>query len=100
MGAVTAIMAYGSEAQKQLAARKVLGGDKPAICITEPAAGSRSDERRVGEEWVSRLRSWWWPYDYTNKHIADLPSLRTIIHHSTCTFQSYTIVFRQHHEYN
>src|SRR3546814_17903058 len=44
MGAVTAIMAYGSEAQKQLAARQVLSGDKPAICITEPAAGSAASE--------------------------------------------------------
>src|SRR3546814_7877165 len=37
-------MAYGSEAQKQLAARQVLSGDKPAICITEPAAGSAASE--------------------------------------------------------
>src|SRR3546814_15440378 len=44
MGAVTAIMAYGSEAQKQLPARQVLGGDKPAICITKPAAGSAASE--------------------------------------------------------
>jgi alkylation response protein AidB-like acyl-CoA dehydrogenase len=40
MGAVSTVMAYGSEAQKQLAARLVLAGDKPAICITEPDAGS------------------------------------------------------------
>src|ERR1700689_4371283 len=36
MGAISAIMQYGSEAQKRLAADLVLGGDKPAICITEP----------------------------------------------------------------
>jgi 3-sulfinopropanoyl-CoA desulfinase len=36
MGGVSAIMAYGSEAQKRLAAGLVLDGDKPAICITEP----------------------------------------------------------------
>src|SRR5262249_36599018 len=35
MGAIGAIMRYGSEAQKRLAAELVLGGDKPAICITE-----------------------------------------------------------------
>ncbi len=40
MGAIGAIMTYGSEAQKRLAAELVLGGDKPAICITEPNAGS------------------------------------------------------------
>ncbi|MCH8167667.1 MAG: acyl-CoA dehydrogenase family protein [Proteobacteria bacterium] len=44
MGAVAAIMAYGSEAQKKLAASLVLGGDKPAICISEPGAGSAATE--------------------------------------------------------
>src|SRR5690606_24624754 len=37
-------MAYGSHEQKQLAARMVLEGDKPAICITEPGAGSSATE--------------------------------------------------------
>ena len=40
MGAVGAVMKYGSEVQKKLAAEHVLSGDKPAICITEPGAGS------------------------------------------------------------
>jgi butyryl-CoA dehydrogenase len=40
MGAVSAVMAYGTEEQKRLAAGLVLAGDKPAICITEPGAGS------------------------------------------------------------
>ena len=44
MGAVGAIMAYGTEAQKRLAAELVLEGDKPAICITEPEAGSAASE--------------------------------------------------------
>lgn len=44
MGAIGAIMQYGSAAQKQLAASLVLSGDKPAICITEPAAGSTATE--------------------------------------------------------
>jgi len=44
MGALGAIMAYGSEAQKRLAASLVLAGDKPAICITEPEAGSAASE--------------------------------------------------------
>src|SRR5579885_2966069 len=55
MGAISTVMAYGTDAQKQLAARLVLGGDKPAICITEPDAGSdttamttRADKRGNG----------------------------------------------------
>ncbi len=44
MGAIGIIMAYGSEAQKKVAAELVLAGDKPAICITEPAAGSAATE--------------------------------------------------------
>jgi alkylation response protein AidB-like acyl-CoA dehydrogenase len=44
MGAVSAVMTYGSEAQKRLAAEAVLKGDKPAICITEPGAGSAASE--------------------------------------------------------
>ncbi len=44
MGGVGAIMSYGSEAQKRLAADLVLQGDKPAICITEPGAGSAATE--------------------------------------------------------
>jgi alkylation response protein AidB-like acyl-CoA dehydrogenase len=40
MGAISTVMAYGSDAQKKLAAHLVLEGDKPAICITEPEAGS------------------------------------------------------------
>lgn len=44
MGAISAIMQYGSEAQKRLAAELVLAGDKPAICITEPGAGSAASE--------------------------------------------------------
>jgi alkylation response protein AidB-like acyl-CoA dehydrogenase len=44
MGAISAIMSYGTEAQKRLAASYVLAGDKPAICITEPAAGSAATE--------------------------------------------------------
>ncbi|WP_282604204.1 3-sulfinopropanoyl-CoA desulfinase [Pelagibius sp. Alg239-R121] len=44
MGAIGAIMAYGTQAQKSLAANIVLSGDKPAICITEPTAGSAATE--------------------------------------------------------
>ena len=55
MGAIGAIMRYGTEAAKQRAAALVLAGDKPAICITEPEAGSaatqmttRADRRQDG----------------------------------------------------
>ncbi|MBJ3776751.1 3-sulfinopropanoyl-CoA desulfinase [Acuticoccus mangrovi] len=44
MGAISAIMAYGSAAQKERVAPLVLAGDKPAICITEPTAGSAAGE--------------------------------------------------------
>ncbi|MGB0505844.1 MAG: 3-sulfinopropanoyl-CoA desulfinase [Pikeienuella sp.] len=44
MGAVGAITAYGDAAQRKLAAEHVLGGDKPAICITEPGAGSAATD--------------------------------------------------------
>jgi len=44
MGGIGAIMAYGSEEQKKFAAPFVLAGDKPAICITEPGAGSAATE--------------------------------------------------------
>ncbi|HYC16983.1 MAG TPA: 3-sulfinopropanoyl-CoA desulfinase [Pseudolabrys sp.] len=44
MGAISAVMQYGSEKQKRLAADHVLSGDKPAICITEPNAGSAATE--------------------------------------------------------
>ncbi len=40
MGAISTVMEYGSDAQKEFAAEFVLSGDKPAICITEPDAGS------------------------------------------------------------
>ncbi|MGD9867305.1 MAG: 3-sulfinopropanoyl-CoA desulfinase [Hyphomicrobiales bacterium] len=40
MGAIGAIHAYGSDAQKKMASEMVIAGDKPAICMTEPGAGS------------------------------------------------------------
>jgi alkylation response protein AidB-like acyl-CoA dehydrogenase len=64
MGAVGAIMAYGTPAQKKLAAGLVLAGDKPAICITEPDAGSAATEmattaERRGDRWVINGRKTW-----------------------------------------
>ena len=64
MGAISTVMAYGSEAQKKLAAGLVLAGDKPAICITEPEAGSdalamttRADKR--GDVYVINGKKHW-----------------------------------------
>ncbi|MCC7041808.1 MAG: acyl-CoA dehydrogenase family protein [Burkholderiales bacterium] len=44
VGAIGAVMAYGTDEQKKLAAACVLDGDKPAICISEPNAGSAASE--------------------------------------------------------
>ena len=57
MGAISSVMAYGTDAQKAWAAKLVLAGDKPAICITEPDAGSDATAMRTravqhGGEWV------------------------------------------------
>lgn len=57
MGAVGAIMAYGTPSQKKIAADLVLAGDKPAILITEPEAGSAATDMRTravrrGNDWV------------------------------------------------
>ena len=64
MGAIGAIMAYGSEDQKKQAAALVLAGDKPAICITEPGAGSAASEMttradRRGNRYVVNGKKHW-----------------------------------------
>jgi alkylation response protein AidB-like acyl-CoA dehydrogenase len=64
LGAIGAIMAYGSEEQKELAAKSVLAGDKPAICITEPGAGSAATDMttradRRGARFVINGRKHW-----------------------------------------
>ena len=64
MGAISTVMAYGTDAQRKRAADLVLDGDKPAICITEPDAGSdasgmttRADKR--GNRYVLNGRKHW-----------------------------------------
>ncbi len=64
VGAIGAIMRYGTETQKKLAAGLVLSGDKPAICITEPEAGSAASEmttraERRGSTYVINGRKIW-----------------------------------------
>src|SRR6185295_7001531 len=64
MGAISTVMAYGGEEQKKLVASLVLAGDKPAICITEPDAGSdttamttRAEKR--GDRYIVNGRKHW-----------------------------------------
>ncbi len=47
MGGISAIMAYGTPAQQEFVAPYVLAGDKPAICITEPKAGSAASQMQT-----------------------------------------------------
>ncbi|HUB15186.1 MAG TPA: 3-sulfinopropanoyl-CoA desulfinase [Acetobacteraceae bacterium] len=64
MGAISAVMRYGSEPQRRIAAELVLAGDKPAICITEPEAGSAATEmttradRRGGRYVLNGKKHW------------------------------------------
>jgi alkylation response protein AidB-like acyl-CoA dehydrogenase len=64
MGAIGAIMAYGTEEQKQIAAQCVLSGDKPAICISEPNAGSAASEMttravKKGDKYIINGQKYW-----------------------------------------
>ena len=64
MGAISAVLSYGTDEQRRMAADFVLSGDKPAICITEPDAGSsasmmttRADKR--GDRYVINGKKHW-----------------------------------------
>ena len=64
MGGISAVMAYGSEEQKTFCAPLVLSGDKPAICITEPGAGSAANAmtttaRRSGDSYTLNGTKHW-----------------------------------------
>ncbi|MGY8698031.1 MAG: acyl-CoA dehydrogenase family protein, partial [bacterium] len=64
MGAVGAVMKFGSDEQKKIAADHVLSGDKPAICITEPGAGSAATEMttradRKGDRYIINGTKHW-----------------------------------------
>ncbi len=64
MGGIGAIMAYGSDKQKRRCAPYVLAGDKPAICITEPDAGSAATDmtttaiKKGGTYIINGLKHW------------------------------------------
>ncbi|MBT3660422.1 MAG: acyl-CoA dehydrogenase [Rhodospirillaceae bacterium] len=64
MGAIGAVMKYGSDEQRKIAAELVLSGDKPAICITEPNAGSAATDMstradKKGEVYVLNGKKHW-----------------------------------------
>jgi 3-sulfinopropanoyl-CoA desulfinase len=64
MGGISAVMAYGSEEQKSFCAPIVLPGDKPAICITEPDAGSAANDmtttaRKSGSTYILNGTKHW-----------------------------------------
>jgi 3-sulfinopropanoyl-CoA desulfinase len=64
MGAIGAVMKYGTQGQKKLAADLVLAGDKPAICITEPGAGSDASQmatraEKRGDRYILNGRKHW-----------------------------------------
>lgn len=64
MGGISAIMAYGTDDQKAFCAPIVLAGDKPAICISEPGAGSAATQmtttaRRVDGGYVINGTKHW-----------------------------------------
>ena len=64
MGGISTIMAYGTHEQKTLCAPYVLAGDKPAICISEPDAGSAATEmtttaRKVGDKYILNGTKHW-----------------------------------------
>jgi len=64
MGGISAVMAYGTPEQKAFCAQIVLAGDKPAICITEPDAGSAATEmrttaRKVGNSYILNGSKHW-----------------------------------------
>ena len=64
MGAIGAIMRYGTQEQKKLASRLVLNGDKPAICITEPNAGSAANQmtttaEKKGDNYIINGKKHW-----------------------------------------
>ena len=64
MGAIGAIAQYGTPEQLALAADLVLQGDKPAICISEPDAGSAASEMKTradrrGDHYILNGEKYW-----------------------------------------
>ena len=53
LGVVGALTAYGTEAQKRRYFPWVLEGEKPAIAITEPEAGSAATDLVTTAGWIA-----------------------------------------------
>ncbi|MBK0114078.1 MULTISPECIES: 3-sulfinopropanoyl-CoA desulfinase [unclassified Delftia] len=64
MGAISAIAKYGTPEQLKIASELVLAGDKPAICISEPNAGSAASEMttradKKGDHYILNGEKYW-----------------------------------------
>ena len=78
MGSVGAIMAYGSEEQKRFCASLVLAGDKPAICISEPVAGSAATHMKTTARKEGGLfHQWNQALDYRRRNFEAPPGFCT-----------------------
>src|SRR3546814_17502318 len=70
-GAIDMLLHHASEEHKETYLPKMVTGEwTGTMNLTEPQAGSdvgRSEERRVGKEWVSTCRSRWPPYHSKKK---------------------------------
>lgn len=63
-GAIGCIMAYGTDEQRRLVAERILKGDKPAIGMTEPDAGTdltrlQTTAVQKGDQWIVNGRKHW-----------------------------------------
>ena len=64
MGAIAAILRFGTDEQKKICADLVLAGDKPAICMSEPDAGSAATEMtttavKKGDKYIINGQKHW-----------------------------------------
>jgi alkylation response protein AidB-like acyl-CoA dehydrogenase len=77
MGALGCIMAYGTDAQRQLVARRILeGGDKPAIGMTEPDAGTALTDLTTSAEKKGILCSQWnQALDHRRRRVGHQPDI-------------------------
>ncbi len=78
MGGIGAIMAYGSDKQKRRCAPYVLAGDKPAICIIEPDAGSAATDMTTTaiKEGDTYIIQWPEALDYGRRRLEGPSDLR------------------------
>ena len=76
LGVVSAIVCYGTEAQKRRWLPQVVEGDKPAICITEPEAGTAATDMTTtavlkNDRWVvNGTKRWITGAGVSNLHLV------------------------------